>query len=102
EQKTICLSSWKIKVLSGNVAICVEGKRKDMKQLLWHSSAIMERVTRTQVKTSSGTVYLLQGKIDSAGMRKEGFPYHFVKRFTFGFSRRWKDIVEEFLKERRR
>ncbi|NXC62628.1 M18BP protein, partial [Aleadryas rufinucha] len=102
EQKNICLSSWRIKVLTGNTAICVEGKRKDMKQLLWHSSAITERVTHNQVKTSSGAVYLLQGKIDSGAMRKEGFPYRFIKRFTFGFSRRWKEYVEEFLEERRR
>ncbi|NXQ43051.1 M18BP protein, partial [Catharus fuscescens] len=102
EQKCICLNSWRIKVLSGNTAICVEGKRKDMKQMLWHSSAITERLTHSQVKTSSGTVYLLQGKIDSAAMRREGFPYRFTKRFTYGFSRMWKDYVEEFLQERRR
>ncbi|XP_031968742.1 mis18-binding protein 1 [Corvus moneduloides] len=102
KEKNICLSSWRIKVLTGNTAICVEGKRKDMKQLLWHSSAITERVTHNQVKTSSGGVYLLQGKIDSAAMRKEGFPYRFIKQFTFGFSRKWKEYVEEFLEERRR
>ncbi|NXB48873.1 M18BP protein, partial [Leucopsar rothschildi] len=102
EQKSICLNSWRIKVLAGNKAICVEGKRKDMRQLLWHSSAITERLTHNQVKTSTGAVYLLQGKIDSAAMRREGFPYRFTKRFTFGFSTRWKEYVEEFLKERRR
>ncbi|XP_064278833.1 mis18-binding protein 1 [Passer domesticus] len=102
KEKNICLSNWRIQVLSGNTAICVEGKRKDMRQLLWHSSAITERVTHNQVQTSSGAVYLLQGKIDSAAMRKEGFPYRFIKKFTFGFSRRWKEYVEEFLEERRR
>ncbi|NXQ63282.1 M18BP protein, partial [Anthoscopus minutus] len=102
EQRSVCLSSWRIKVLSGMMAICVEGKRKDMRQLLWHSSAVTERISHNQVRTSSGTVYLLQGKIDSAAMRKEGFPYRFIKRFTFGFSRRWKEYVEEFLEERRR
>ncbi|CAN8215728.1 unnamed protein product [Coccothraustes coccothraustes] len=102
KEKNICLSSWRIKVMAGNRAICVEGKRKDMRQLLWHSSAITERVTHNQVQTSSGAVYLLQGKIDSAAMRREGFPYRFIKKFTFGFSRRWKEYVEEFLEERRR
>ncbi|KAL9851049.1 mis18-binding protein 1 isoform 1-T1 [Geothlypis trichas] len=102
KEKNICLSSWRIKVLAGNTAICVEGKRKDMRQLLWHSSAVTERVTHNQVQTSSGAVYLLQGKIDSAAMRKEGFPHRFIKKFTFGFSRRWKEFVEEFLEERRR
>ncbi|NXB78564.1 M18BP protein, partial [Donacobius atricapilla] len=102
EQTNICLSSWRIRVLTGNTAICVEGKRKDMRQALWHSSAVTERVTHNQVRTSSGAVYQLQGKIDSAAMRSEGFPYRFIKRFTFGFSRRWKEYVEEFLEERRR
>ncbi|XP_053835466.1 mis18-binding protein 1 isoform X1 [Vidua macroura] len=102
KEKNICLHSWRIKVLPGNTTICVEGKRKDMKQLLWHSSAITQRVTHNQVRTSSGAVYQLQGKIDTAAMRKEGFPYRFIKKFTFGFSRRWKEYVEEFLEERRR
>ncbi|XP_039924227.1 mis18-binding protein 1 isoform X1 [Hirundo rustica] len=102
KETNICLNSWRIKVLPGNMAICVEGKRKDMRQLLWHSSAVTERVTHNQVRTSSGAVYLLQGKIDSAAMRREGFPYRFIKRFTFGFSRRWKEYLEELLGERRR
>ncbi|NWH94358.1 M18BP protein, partial [Aegithalos caudatus] len=102
EQSNICLSSWRIKVLSGNTAISVEGKRKDMGQLLWHSSAVSERLSHSQLRTSSGAVYLLQGKIDSAAMRREGFSYRFIKRFTFGFSRRWKEYVEELLQERRR
>ncbi|NWZ72833.1 M18BP protein, partial [Acrocephalus arundinaceus] len=102
EQKKICLSSWRIKVLPGNTAICVEGKRRDMRQMLWHSSAITERITHSQVRTSSGNVYQLQGRIDSAAMKSEGFPYRFIKIFSYGFSRRWKDHVEEFLEERRR
>ncbi|XP_064572074.1 mis18-binding protein 1 [Zonotrichia leucophrys gambelii] len=102
KEKNICLSSWRIKVLAGNTAICVEGKRKDMRQQLWHSSAVTERVTHNQVQTCSGAVYLLQGRIDSAAMRREGFHYRFIKKFTFGFSRRWKEYVEELLEERRR
>ncbi|NXX19294.1 M18BP protein, partial [Podargus strigoides] len=101
-QKNVCLTSWRIRVMDGNAAICVEGKRKDMKDLLWHSHAVTERIARNQVKTSSGSIYLLQGNIDSAFMRKEGFPHRFIKRFMYGFSRRWKEYVEEFLEERRR
>ncbi|KAM6068974.1 mis18-binding protein 1 [Theristicus caerulescens] len=102
KEKNVCLTSWRIKVMDGNTAICVEGKRKDMKDLFWHSNAIMERIAHNQVKTSSGSIYLLQGNIDSASMRKEGFPYRFIKRFTYGFSKKWKEYVEEFLEERRR
>ncbi|XP_049684415.1 mis18-binding protein 1 isoform X3 [Accipiter gentilis] len=102
KEKNICLTSWRIKVMDGNTAIYVEGKRKDMKGLSWHSNAIMERIAHNQVKTSTGSIYLLQGNIDSASMRKEGFPYRFIKRFTYGFSKKWKEYVEEFLEERRR
>ncbi|NWR77945.1 M18BP protein, partial [Centropus unirufus] len=102
EQKVICLSSWRIKVIEGNTAICVEGKRRDMKDLCWHSNAITERISRQQVRTVSGSTYWLQGKIDSASMRREGFPYPFIKRFFYGFSKTWKQYTEEFLEERRR
>ncbi|XP_048805084.1 mis18-binding protein 1 isoform X2 [Lagopus muta] len=102
KEKRICLSRWRIKVMSGNTAVCVEGKRRDMKDMLWHSNAVVERVAYNQVKTSSGNIYLLQGHIDSVWMRKEGFSYQFIKRFNFGFSKRWKEHVEELLKELRR
>ncbi|NXG01692.1 M18BP protein, partial [Sakesphorus luctuosus] len=71
-QKSICLSSWRIKVLDGNMAICVTGKRKDMNDLLWHSSAVTEHVSRNQVRTCLGIVYLLECRMDSAAMRKQG------------------------------
>ncbi|NXI38282.1 M18BP protein, partial [Galbula dea] len=100
-QKSICLSSWRIQVMDSNTAIFVEGKRKDMGDLLWHSSAVVERVAHNQVRTASGSVYFLQGKIDSAVMKKEGFPSRFIRRFMYGFSKRWKEYVEEFLEKRR-
>jgi len=31
-----------------------------------------------------------------------GFSYQFTKRFTSGFSKRWKEYVEEFLRGLRR
>ncbi|NXA15447.1 M18BP protein, partial [Sapayoa aenigma] len=101
-QKSICLSNWRIKMMDGNMAIRVEGKRRDMQGQLWHSSAVTERVAHNQVRTASGSVYELQGRIDSAAMRREGFPYCFTKRFTFGFSRRWKEYVTELLEDSRR
>ncbi|GAB0191214.1 mis18-binding protein 1 [Grus japonensis] len=102
KEKNVCLTSWRIKVMDGNTAIYVEGKRKDMKDLTWHSNAITERIAHNRVRTSSGSIYLLQGNIDSASMRKEGFPYRFIKRFMYGFSKKWKEYIEEFLEERRR
>ncbi|KFO99650.1 Mis18-binding protein 1, partial [Calypte anna] len=101
-QKHICLTSWRIKVMDDNTAIYVEGKRKDRNNQPWHSTAITERLAYNQVKTASGNTYLLQGNMDTAAMRKEGFPYRFIKRFTYGFSRKWKEYVEAFLEEKRR
>lgn len=51
---------------------CDPSLLRDMKFLLWHSTAVMERIARNQVKTTSGSIYVLQGNIDSASMRKEG------------------------------
>ncbi|XP_010175450.1 LOW QUALITY PROTEIN: mis18-binding protein 1, partial [Antrostomus carolinensis] len=102
KEKNVCLTSWRIKVMDGNTAIYIEGKRNDKKGHYWCSNAITERIAHNQVKTSSGSIYSLQGNIDSAWMRKEGFPYRFIKRFTYGFSKKWKEYVEEFLEERRR
>lgn len=45
---------------------------RDMKNMCWHSNAVIERINYNQVKTSSGNIYLLQGRMDSASMRKEG------------------------------
>lgn len=45
---------------------------RDRKNMTWHSNAVVERISYNQVKTSSGNVYLLQGRMDSASMRKEG------------------------------
>ncbi|NWU98329.1 M18BP protein, partial [Upupa epops] len=102
QERCICLSSWMIRVLSGNSAICVEGKRKDMQYALWHSNTITERITDNRVRTSSGSIYVLQGRINTAAMRKEGFPYHFIRQFMYGFSRNWRRQVEDLLEARKR
>ncbi|NXN95609.1 M18BP protein, partial [Rhinopomastus cyanomelas] len=101
-EKYICLTSWMIKVLSDNTAVCVEGKRKDMGHVVWHSNAVTERIASNKVRTSSGSLYVLQGKMNTAAMRKEGFPYHFIKQFTHGFSKNWKQHVEDLLEARKR
>ncbi|NWH78561.1 M18BP protein, partial [Piaya cayana] len=101
-QKAICLTNWRIKVIDGNTAICVQGKRNDKEGACWQSSAIIERITRNRVRTASGSIYWLQGNMDSATMRREGFPSRFIKRFLYGFTKMWKQHVEEFLEEGRR
>ncbi|XP_069712885.1 mis18-binding protein 1 isoform X2 [Phaenicophaeus curvirostris] len=102
KEKAISLTNWRIKVIDGNTAICVQGKRRDKEGACWQSSAITERITCNRVRTVSGSIYWLQGNIDSATMRREGFPSRFIKRFLYGFTKMWKQYVEEFLEEGRR
>ncbi|XP_074854606.1 mis18-binding protein 1 [Carettochelys insculpta] len=102
KQSKICLSNWRLKVINNNTAVCVEGKRSDMKELCWHSNAIVERVANNQVKTISGNIYLLQGNMESVSMRKEGFPLKFINKFKFGFPKQWKQYIENFLEELKR
>ncbi|CAN0123329.1 unnamed protein product [Bubo scandiacus] len=102
QEKIVCLTNWRVKVLDDNAAICVEGKEKHSKDVFRCSNAVTERIARNKVKTSCGCIYSLQGKINSVLMRNEGFPYYFIKKFAHGFSRRWKKYVEEFLEEKKR
>ncbi|XP_067410818.1 mis18-binding protein 1 isoform X2 [Emydura macquarii macquarii] len=102
KQPKICLNEWRIKVINNNTAVCVEGKRRDMKDLCWHSNAIVERMASNQVKSISGSIYVLKGNVASASMRKEGFPYKLIKKFTYGFPKQWQEYVEDFLEELKR
>ncbi|XP_019360027.1 PREDICTED: mis18-binding protein 1 [Gavialis gangeticus] len=102
KESQICLSNWKLKAINNNTAICVEGNRRDMNDLCWHSNAIVERIGWNQVKTSSGNIYLLEGKLNYNSLRTEGIPYQFAKKFSLGFPLKWKVYVEELLEELRR
>uniref|UniRef100_A0A7M4FXZ4 SANTA domain-containing protein n=1 Tax=Crocodylus porosus TaxID=8502 RepID=A0A7M4FXZ4_CROPO len=75
---------------------------RDMNDLCWHSNAIVERIGWNQVKTSSGNIYLLEGKLNCNSLRTEGIPYQFAKKFSLGFPLKWKVYVEELLEELRR
>ncbi|XP_062974581.1 mis18-binding protein 1 [Elgaria multicarinata webbii] len=96
EQQTICISRWRLKVINNYTAVCLEGKRRGM-NVCWHSNAIVERIARNRVITSSGNAYLLEGRIDAATMKKEGIPAKFIKRFSSGIPRNWKMYVEDLL-----
>ncbi|XP_006024927.3 mis18-binding protein 1, partial [Alligator sinensis] len=102
KESQICLSNWKLRAINNNTAICVEGNRKDRNDLCWHSNTIVERIGWNQVKTSSGNIYLLKGKLNYNSMRTEGIPYQFAKKFSLGFPPKWKVYVEELLEELRR
>ncbi|KAJ7345346.1 hypothetical protein JRQ81_001296 [Phrynocephalus forsythii] len=102
EKPAICIHGWRIRVIQNNSAVCLEGKRRDMKDIYWHSNAIVERIAHNKVKTLSGNVYVLEGRIDATTMRKEGIPATFVKRFLSGIPRNWKMLVDDLLHSLRR
>uniref|UniRef100_A0ABM5FCB1 Mis18-binding protein 1 isoform X1 n=1 Tax=Pogona vitticeps TaxID=103695 RepID=A0ABM5FCB1_9SAUR len=102
ERPIICLSEWRIKVIQNNTAVCLEGKRRDMEDIYWHSNAIVERMAHNKVKTLSGNVYLLEGRIDATTTKKEGIPATFIKRFASGIPRNWKMFVDDLLLHLRR
>ncbi|XP_034991220.2 mis18-binding protein 1 isoform X1 [Zootoca vivipara] len=102
EQQMVCLSGWKIRVINNNTAVCLEGKRRDMDGVFWHSNAIVERMAPNKVRTSSGKVYKLEGCIEASAMKKEGMPVKFIKRFESGIPQNWKMYVEDLLRFLRR
>ncbi|XP_007428390.3 mis18-binding protein 1 [Python bivittatus] len=97
EKQMIYINGWRIRVINNNTAVCVEGKRRDKKNIFWHSNAIVERIGHNQVKTLSGNVYILEGRIDAVNMKKEGIPSKFIKRFGTGIPRNWKMLVDDLL-----
>ncbi|KAK9409258.1 mis18-binding protein 1 [Crotalus adamanteus] len=122
EKQMICMNQWRIRVINNNTAVCLEGKRRDMKDIFWHSNVIVERITHNQVKTLTGNIYMLEGYIDAVSMKKEGLkngirstllkhnnypkaiplfqtgiPPKFIKRFGTGIPRNWKMLVDDLL-----
>ncbi|XP_039214570.1 mis18-binding protein 1 isoform X2 [Crotalus tigris] len=97
EKQMICMNQWRIRVINNNTAVCLEGKRRDMKDIFWHSNVIVERITHNQVKTLTGNIYMLEGYIDAVSMKKEGIPPKFIKRFGTGIPRNWKMLVDDLL-----
>ncbi|KAJ6654025.1 hypothetical protein lerEdw1_007534 [Lerista edwardsae] len=75
---------------------------QDMKNLCWHSNALVERLAYNQVRTVTGSVYGLDGRIDSAAMKKDGMPAMFIKRFGNGIPKNWKKHVDDLLRSLRR
>ncbi|XP_032355416.1 mis18-binding protein 1 isoform X2 [Etheostoma spectabile] len=65
----------------------------------WHSNLIVERVSSSVVKTVSGSVYVLVGKMN---MKVDSdFPKWLLKKFASGFPPDWKALYERFLSESR-
>ncbi|XP_041070635.1 mis18-binding protein 1 isoform X1 [Carcharodon carcharias] len=99
-EKRITLTKWIIQQIKSSNEICVEGKR-DADGVYWHSNVITERIKQTEVKSITGSIYVLKGPLDYVAMKIQGFSDSFLKHFFFGFPLDWKEYIEEFLESRR-
>ncbi|XP_020500911.2 mis18-binding protein 1 [Labrus bergylta] len=66
----------------------------------WISTNVVERVNKSVLKTFSGRVYILVGKMNFD--TDSGFPNWFLKNFLNGFPANWKTLYEKFLSEKDR
>ncbi|XP_060919021.1 mis18-binding protein 1 [Labrus mixtus] len=66
----------------------------------WISTNVVERVNKSVLKTFSGRVYILVGKMNFG--TDSGFPNWFLKNFLNGFPENWKTLYEKFLSEKDR
>ncbi|XP_059505073.1 mis18-binding protein 1 isoform X2 [Stegostoma tigrinum] len=98
-EKRIILTQWIIQQIKGSNEICVEGKR-GTDGVYWHSNVIAERIKQTEVKSITGSIYVLKGPLDYVAMKNQGFSNSILKHFFLGFPLDWKEYIEEFFKRR--
>ncbi|XP_067847953.1 mis18-binding protein 1 [Heptranchias perlo] len=96
----ITLTKWIVQQIKDSNEICVEGKR-DADGIYWHSNVIAERIKQTEVKSITGSIYVLKGPMDYVAMKNQGFSTTLLKQFCFGFPLDWKKHIEEFIESRR-
>ncbi|XP_033981910.1 mis18-binding protein 1-like isoform X1 [Trematomus bernacchii] len=65
----------------------------------WNSSILVERVSNTVVKSASGSVYILIGKMCRSVDTE--FPKWLLKKFATGFPPNWEALYEKLLSESR-
>ncbi|KAJ1623940.1 hypothetical protein T492DRAFT_845109 [Pavlovales sp. CCMP2436] len=103
--QVVTLTRWYPKVLpphlrlpAGAAPIAVEGLRIDPKsgneQERWHSSAIATRQSATELLTSSGSLYVLQGPLDAVlcTQRVDAPDASILAAFADGFPESWREL----------
>ncbi|KAG8517715.1 Mis18-binding protein 1 [Galemys pyrenaicus] len=101
KNKVVQLKDWMIKSIKDNTAICVEGKLVDVTNVYWHSNAIIERIEHNKLRTLSGNIYILKGVIDRSSMKEAGYSNHLIRKFMFGFPKKWEEYIGSFLQQLR-
>ncbi|XP_044021916.1 mis18-binding protein 1 isoform X2 [Siniperca chuatsi] len=95
-ESVIYLKKWFLR--KNHTGLFVDGIHRE-DNIPWNSNIIVDRVSNSVVKTVSGRVYILVGKmnfdVDSV------FPKWLLKKFVNGFPPNWKALYEKFLSESR-
>ncbi|XP_019742843.1 mis18-binding protein 1 isoform X2 [Hippocampus comes] len=74
----------------------VQGIRME-DRIPWNSNIILERISSTVLKTLSGNVYKLVGKMNLDV--DTDFPRWLLRKFAHGFPSNWKELYEKWLSE---
>eukprot|EP00516_Mucochytrium_quahogii_P007549 CAMPEP_0203750446 /NCGR_PEP_ID=MMETSP0098-20131031/4668_1 /ASSEMBLY_ACC=CAM_ASM_000208 /TAXON_ID=96639 /ORGANISM=" , Strain NY0313808BC1" /LENGTH=435 /DNA_ID=CAMNT_0050639731 /DNA_START=924 /DNA_END=2227 /DNA_ORIENTATION=- len=90
----IVLTDWHLRPHAKD-QVLVEGVRKvGKKEEMWHSSCIVNRLTRNRVQTSSGSVYVLKGDHDIESTLEYGYKKSTAWAFAAGFPKDWQVVLE--------
>ncbi|XP_037096737.1 mis18-binding protein 1 isoform X2 [Syngnathus acus] len=93
-ENAITLKEWFLR--RNHNGIFVEGIRME-NRTAWNSNIIVERISSTVLKTLSGNVYILVGKMNLH--MKTDFPRWLLRLFAHGFPANWKALYHKFLAE---
>ncbi|XP_028293965.1 mis18-binding protein 1 isoform X2 [Gouania willdenowi] len=95
-ESVIYLKKWFLR--KNGMGLFVEGIHRE-ENISWNSSNIKDRVSSSVLKTVSGRVYILDGKMNMD--RASDFPRWILIKFAKGFPSNWKDLYEKLLLESR-
>ncbi|XP_049453014.1 mis18-binding protein 1 isoform X1 [Epinephelus fuscoguttatus] len=92
QESVIYLRKWYLR--KNNKGLFIDGIH-EYDNIPWNSNIIVERVSKSVVKTVSGRVYILVGKMNTSV--KSEFPKWLLKKFTNGFPPDWEALYKRFL-----
>ncbi|MED6237876.1 hypothetical protein ATANTOWER_028175 [Ataeniobius toweri] len=93
-ESVIHLGKWFLR--RNRQGLFVDGIHKD-ENIQWNSNVITERISSSVLRTVSGRVYVLLGRMNIK--LANDFPMWFLKKFENGFPSNWKKLYETFLSE---
>ncbi|XP_069571001.1 mis18-binding protein 1 [Brachyistius frenatus] len=96
KESVIYLRRWFLR--KNRMGLFVEGIHRE-DNIGWNSNIIADRISNSVLKTVTGKVYILEGKMNVHGA--SGFPMWLLKKFAKGFPPSWKELYEKFLLESR-